>query len=195
MTQRHLWLLDPGHGIDTPGKRSPDGSLREYEFNRAIAWRMLVRLTAKDIAAAILVPEIEDVPLSDRVRRADAFVGGGLPPIVVSIHANAGGGTGWEVWTSPGETDSDKIATVFYDEAGALPGLGRRHDYTDGDPDKESRFTILTRTKAPAVLVEHAFMDTEHDLAILKSRTGRDAFVACNVDAIVRIEKEGIPGP
>ena len=30
-------LIDAGHGIDTPGKRSPDGSFREYLWNREIA--------------------------------------------------------------------------------------------------------------------------------------------------------------
>lgn len=30
-------LLDPGHGSDTPGKRSPDGHFREYAYNRHLA--------------------------------------------------------------------------------------------------------------------------------------------------------------
>ena len=32
-------LIDNGHGIETPGKRSPDGVLREYAWNRLIASR------------------------------------------------------------------------------------------------------------------------------------------------------------
>ena len=30
-------LIDNGHGVDTAGKRSPDGSLREYKYTREIA--------------------------------------------------------------------------------------------------------------------------------------------------------------
>ena len=30
-------LLDAGHGESTPGKRSPDGRLREYKYCREIA--------------------------------------------------------------------------------------------------------------------------------------------------------------
>lgn len=30
-------LIDNGHGRETPGKRSPDGTLREYAWNRLIA--------------------------------------------------------------------------------------------------------------------------------------------------------------
>ena len=49
---KYLWLLDPGHGIDTPGKRSPlwpDGTqLMEFEFNRDIV-RRCIRM-ADDVA-------------------------------------------------------------------------------------------------------------------------------------------------
>lgn len=33
-------LIDNGHGINTPGKQSPDGRLREYEYARLIASRL-----------------------------------------------------------------------------------------------------------------------------------------------------------
>lgn len=32
---------DNGHGIDTPGKRSPDGRFLEYKFNLEIAVRIV----------------------------------------------------------------------------------------------------------------------------------------------------------
>ena len=32
-----MWiLLDNGHGIQTPGKRSPNGTLLEYKYTREI---------------------------------------------------------------------------------------------------------------------------------------------------------------
>lgn len=30
-------LIDNGHDVNTPGKRSPDGRFREYKYNREIA--------------------------------------------------------------------------------------------------------------------------------------------------------------
>lgn len=56
-------LIDNGHGIDTPGKRSPDGVLREYAWNRLIAGRVVSALTDLGHDAALLVPETEDLPL------------------------------------------------------------------------------------------------------------------------------------
>ena len=37
-------LTDPGHGIDTLGKRSPDGKLRECKYAREIAAEVVKRL-------------------------------------------------------------------------------------------------------------------------------------------------------
>ena len=51
-------ILDNGHGIDTPGKRSPiwaDGSqLFEYEFNRAITSRVYSALIVLGIDVVLL---------------------------------------------------------------------------------------------------------------------------------------------
>ena len=39
-------LLDPGHGLNTPGKRSPDGTFLEAAYNREIAQLTLAQLQA-----------------------------------------------------------------------------------------------------------------------------------------------------
>lgn len=36
-------LIDNGHGVETPGKRSPDGRFREYQDNRLLG-RAIVEL-------------------------------------------------------------------------------------------------------------------------------------------------------
>lgn len=53
-------LTDNGHGIDTPGKRSHNGALREYAWNRHIAGRVVSALTDLGHNAALIVPEQED---------------------------------------------------------------------------------------------------------------------------------------
>ena len=40
-----------------------------------------------------------------------------------------------------------------------------RVDFSDGDADKERKFTVLTKTKGPAILIEIGFMDNAEDLA------------------------------
>ena len=188
-------LLDNGHGKETAGKRSPvwsDGSqLFEWEFNRDIVCRIVEKLQADGIPYRVLVPEENDVSLTERAKRANEYAKEfNGKAYVLSIHANAGGGTGWEVYTSPGQTPSDAIATVLCNEAEkefAPDGWKMRFDHTDGDPDKENQFYILKHTVCPAVLSENFFMDTEKDCRFMLSDAGRERIAKIHYEAIKRI--------
>lgn len=183
-------ILDNGHGCDTAGKRSPkwaDGTqLLEYEFARDVVKRIETLLTARNIRCKVLVPERIDISLGERVRRANRIYDDNKgKAILISIHANAGGGTGWEAWTSVGQTKSDKLATMLYARAGEyFKGWRTRTDMSDGDPDKESQFYILKHTKCPAVLTENFFMDTEKDCRYIMSDEGRSTIAEMHVKAI-----------
>lgn len=187
-----LWIIDNGHGINTSGKRSPwyDGSqLREYEFTRDIVRRLVMLLKWANIEYCVLVPEPEDIPLLKRVSRANTW---GNNAVLVSIHANAGGGRGVEVFTSPGQTKSDYIATVFINSFMAVfPEARIRTDISDGDPDKEANFTVLTRTSMPAILTESFFMDNERECRhYLMTDEGRQLIAMAHYQAIASIERK-----
>lgn len=187
------FLLDNGHGVNTPGKRSPkwkDGSqLFEFEFNRDIVKRIAKGLDSLVIPYKILVPEEIDISLGERVRRTNAI----KDSILISVHANAGGGTGFEIFTSPGKTQSDSIATVFCQECEkAFPEFKMRFDKSDGDPDKEADFYVLTKSKGPAILTENLFMDTESDCKFLMSEQGRQRIAEYHIRAIKRIVSDGL---
>ncbi len=64
-------LIDNGHGLNTPGKRSPDGTFLEASYNREIAKRIVADLTDRGYDAQLLVPEDQDIPLSERVKRVN----------------------------------------------------------------------------------------------------------------------------
>ncbi len=61
-------FIDNGHGHFTPGKRSPDGQLREAFFNREIARRIVLDLQYGGYDAELLVPEDDDISLKERCR-------------------------------------------------------------------------------------------------------------------------------
>ena len=187
-------LIDAGHGIDTPGKRSPDGKLREWEKNRQIARYVLEHLALRDIDARLLVPEDKDISLIERCRRAneEALIYGVSNCLLLSIHCNAAGNgsqwmnaTGWCAYTCPGETEADRFATSLYHAAERhLPGHKIRKDYSDGDPDIEAPFYILKHTYVPAVLTENLFMDSFSDYQFLMSEKGLRSIVGLHVDGI-----------
>ena len=192
-------ILDAGHGSDTDGKRSPiwgDGAqLMEWEFNRDIVRRIAEKLDSLPIPYLefpykILVPEDEDVSLSERCKRVNQiYKENNKNAYLLSVHANAGGGSGWECFTSVGETKSDAIAEVFCTEAKkAFIDKRMRFDHSDGDLDKESQFYILRNTDCPAILTENFFMDTESDCRYIMSEEGRDSIAQMHVEAIKQIK-------
>ena len=61
-------LLDNGHGIEIPGKRSPDGVLLEYAYNREIARAIHEHLQLRGIDSELVVPEEADISLYERCR-------------------------------------------------------------------------------------------------------------------------------
>lgn len=184
-------ILDNGHGKETKGKRSPvwpDGSqLLEWEFNRDIVCRLAEMLLLDDRNCEVLVPEMSDVPLSERCRRAnEIYDRENGRCFLISIHSNAGGGSGIEVYTSRGETRADAIAFELYNQLDEEFGKEwpMRADWADGDPDKEEDFYILSRTKCPAVLVELFFMDNEKDCRFILSEEGRQRCASAIYKAI-----------
>jgi N-acetylmuramoyl-L-alanine amidase len=194
--KRHLILLDNGHGNNTAGKRSPDGVLLEYQYTREITKNIYNVLKALGYNVEILVPELYDVSLSERVRRINQYCNdyGVSNVVVVSVHINAAGnGTQWmtargfSVYTSKGKTKSDELATIMYEEAEKSHiEFKIRRDFSDGDPDWEENFTILTRTKCPAVLSENFFMDNKDDVNFLLSQTGKDVVKNIHINSIIR---------
>ncbi|HIF9333064.1 TPA: N-acetylmuramoyl-L-alanine amidase [Photobacterium damselae] len=194
-------LLDAGHGgivdgvYQTSGKRSPvwsDGTqLFEGEFNRAIVRGIHQKLVANGIDARILVPEQEDISLGERVKRANDIYRSNPDAscYFISVHANAGGGSGFEVYTYHGQSKSDEladcIALAFKDE---FPDEPLRVDQRDGDLDKEANFYVLRKTAMPAVLTENFFMDNEEECKeILMTIEGRSKIINFHVNGIIKM--------
>ena len=65
-------LIDNGHGIQTKGKRSPDGNLLEYAYTRELARQIVAALKVRGYDSELLVHEDDNIPLSERVRRINA---------------------------------------------------------------------------------------------------------------------------
>ena len=177
-------LIDPGHGIDTPGKRSPDGLFLEYLWNRQVADLLLERLVSMGIDASLVVTETNDVTLRNRVNRVNTICNkvGASNVLLVSIHANAAGNgsswmnaKGWSCYTSKGKTKSDQAAECLYDAfEEEFPERKIRKDLSDGDRDWEENFYVLEKSRCPAVLLENFFYDNKEECAwMLQEETKR----------------------
>jgi N-acetylmuramoyl-L-alanine amidase len=161
--------IDPGHGGIIHGKYTTKGKMFEhpgftfYEgvFNRAVALHLADILVSNGISHYFTTDTNEDISLPLRATRVNNFsmVYPDHKHLLLSLHGNAAGieeASGIEVCTTPGITDADKYATPIHT---SLKGMGwkMRSDYSDGDPDKEERFYMLTQVIPPAVLIESGF--------------------------------------
>lgn len=193
-------LIDPGHGIDTPGKRSPDGLFREYLWNRQVADLILEGLVSAGIDASLVVTETNDVSLKNRVNRVNTICNrlGAPNVLLVSIHANAAGNgsawmnaKGWSCYTSKGKTKSDQVAECLYDAFEAeFQDRKIRKDMSDGDRDWEENFYVLQKSKCPAVLLENFFYDNREECAWMLQEETKKRIASAAVKGIIKYIKK-----
>ncbi len=185
-------IIDNGHGgmiagiYQTHGKRSPIWSdksqLFEGEFNRAIKARVIELLNFQDIPYLDLVPENRDVTLTTRINRANKFHSEhNRNTFLYSIHSNAGGGEGCEVFIS--ESASSKSKEIAR-EAERQYELQFPNETWRGI--KRKNFTMVHKSAMPAVLFEYFFMDNERECKnYLLTQRGRDQIAKHCYDTIL----------
>lgn len=204
---KYIYLIDAGHGgiIDgvyvTPGKRGnakPDGTFyAEGVGNRVIRDYLAAGLHGNDIEFHYVTVGQEDVSLPKRVEIINNLCKSYKKPcVLISIHSNAATSVqahGWEVWTTIGETKSDDIASICFQEAIKVLkkfNISFRKDMKDGDTDKESNFYIIKNSSCPAILTENLFMTNEVECKLLESEEGMKALAQLHLQTILRVEKE-----
>ena len=193
-------LIDPGHGIDTPGKRSPDGLFLEYLWNRQVADLILEGLLSAGIDASLVVTETNDVSLRNRVNRVNTICNrvGASNVLLVSVHANAAGNgsawmnaRGWSCYTSKGKTKSDQVAECLYDAfEEEFQDRKIRKDMSDGDRDWEENFYVLQKSKCPAVLLENFFYDNREECAWMLQEETKKRIASAAVKGIIKYIKK-----
>jgi len=189
---KKVWLLDAGHGGVTPGGvyvtdpnfdpaipgpgrkcyAHPDGTyVLEGQFNRLVRDEIIQLLVrSQGMRWKIINHGHEDMPLINRTAYANRLQSQHGDCVYLSIHGNAhtveNVGKGFEVYTSKGETESDKIADVWLDEMGLkFPGKVDRGE-------KDRNFWVLRNTSCPSILTESFFMNTLEDAKIMSSIEG-----------------------
>lgn len=180
-------ILDPGHGIETPGKRSPDGSFVEYSFSREMADRIKWHLERHGVATVYTVYDETDMSLADRCKVANESGA----DVFVSLHANAAGtgkswtsSHGWEIYVYKKGSYSEGLAKAIQNHSIPANGLTDRGI-------KAERFYVIRNVNMPAVLIEHAFYTNKDEVALLKSPEYREQLAIMDAKGI--LEFLGVP--
>ena len=196
-------VLDCGHSKKTGGKRSPDGRFLEYKQNRILGKLIGEKLTSMGIEWCFTydLEDDNDLGLSKRASVANEKCKkyGSKNVLLLSLHYNAFGDglsfnntKGFSIWTTKGNTISDKYGEIFFKTAQEiLIPLGRtvKKDISDGDGDYEQNFTVIYKTICPSVLFEFGFYTNVEEMEWLMSEEGLEVCSNIVIEGIKKIEK------
>lgn len=173
---KYTYILDPAHGKNVAGKRSPDGKHREYLWSRWFIESIMIDSRSRHYDFEYPLQDQEnEIGLSAR-KEIYNKIQTGKPKIVISFHNNAAGmgdkwmnARGFSAYTSKGQTKSDVFAEIMIDKfIERFPKLKTRIETIDGDKDYEANFTILMGNYS-AILLEILFQDNIEDVIVLNS--------------------------
>lgn len=146
--------VDKGHTVQNGGVCGACGLLKESVENRPVGNKVIEKLRILGhtvIDCSCDYSKDRDEQLAAIVKKANAQ----KLDLFLSLHLNAGGGTGAEVYTtntSGAKSEAKKLIDTYCNRTGFK---NRGHKYAE--------FYVLRHTVAPAMLIEMAFVDTEAD--------------------------------
>lgn len=182
------FVLDPGHGGHDPGAVA--NGLREKDLTLAIV-KNIGRMLGEYEGAEVFYTRTDDRYLSLEERAAMANRIGA--DFFLSVHINAGGGTGFEsfIFNNP---DTKTIAYQNVIHAEIMKAIGNVRDRGK----KRANYAVLRETKMPAILTENLFIDNAGDAAKLKSDEFLSQIARGHVEGIAKafgLKKKVTPQP
>jgi len=149
-------MLDAGHGGKDSG--STAAGIREKDLNLSMTLKLGQLLEEKGYTVFYTRKFDEFIALDERAALANRK----KAHIFISMHCNSFTDTdanGMEVYYND-EKDADSLAKAVYDELlGALGTKGRDYAFAG--------YTVLSKSKMPAILVEAGFLSNDEERAML----------------------------
>lgn len=147
-------FIGVGHGGSDPGAVA--NGLREENLNLVTALACNEELVRHGVITLMSRITDEEDTLKQEISECNAFD----PALAVDIHHNAGGGDGVEVFHSINGGKGKVMAQNIIDEIVAL-GQNSRGIKTKKNASGLDWYGWIRQTKAPAVIVEVAFLDSK----------------------------------
>lgn len=149
-----------GHGGKDNGAMA--NGFKEDELNLTIGKACYETLKKHGVEAMISRTSDVDEKLNTKIAECNKY----NPDLCLDIHNNAGGGDGGETFYHHGGGKSKVMAQNILDEIVAL-GQNSRGIKTRLRSDGKDYYGFIRDTKAPAVIVECAFVDNKTDMQII----------------------------
>lgn len=153
-------FIGVGHGGSDPGAVA--NGFREKDLNLSIALACNEALVRHGIITLMSRTSDENDSLNEEIRECNAF----SPDFAVDIHNNAGGGDGAEAFYHYGGGTGKTLAENVLAEVVKI-GQNSRGAKTRKGSDGRDYYGFIRETKAPAVIIECAFVDNATDLQMI----------------------------
>lgn len=159
-------FISAGHGGSDPGAVA--NNTKEKDLNLSIALACRDELVRHGVEVKMSRTKDENDPLSDEIKECNAYG----PDLAVSIHNNAGGGDGGEVFYSHLGGKGKTLAENILAEIVKIGQNSRGAKIRKNNQGKDY-YGFIRSTNCPAVIVECAFVDNATDLKIIGTEAQR----------------------
>jgi len=172
-------FIDPGHGGNDPGAVA--NGLKEKDLTLKIAKKIRDKLQQyQNVQVKLSREGDQTLSLKQRTDMANAW----KADYLISIHINAGGGTGFESYiyngSYSGKAETDRKRGIIHDEImKQIAGVRDRGK-------KQANFHMVRESKMAAMLTENLFIDNANDAKLLKQDTFLDKIAHGHVQGIVK---------
>lgn len=180
--KRILVLIDPGHGGADPGAVAQGFGFREKDLTLSISKRIEATLNG-EYEVDVRLTRSTDTTLNLKARtdlanqlNADYFL---------SVHVNAGGGTGYEDFIFINLSDSSgtaKMRDILHAEI--MKVLEKYAIRNRGK--KKANFHVLRETRMSAALTENLFIDNANDQKLLRNTSFLNDIADAHAHGIAR---------
>ena len=161
-------FISAGHGGSDPGAVS--GNVKEKDLNLSIALACRDELVRHGVSVKMSRTKDENDPLSEEIKECNDYG----PDLAVSIHNNAGGGDGAEVFYHYGGGKSKVLAENVLEEIVKV-GQNSRGAKIRKNSNGKDYYGFIRETSCPSVILECAFVDNATDRQILATEGKRNA--------------------
>lgn len=168
-----LVVIDAGHNYSGVDTGATGNGLREQDITYYIAEKLKPMLERNGFQVVMtrnsLKENVSEESVSASLSRRAEIANRAGADLFISIHCNAGGGTGTETYYCTGSPDGKVFAKFVQD--GMVDAIG----LTDRGV-KSARYAVLRNTNMTAILVETGFIDSANDSVYLASNKYREIY-------------------
>lgn len=158
-----------GHGGADPGAAA--NGFKESYLALSIGLACIAELERHGVKVKASRTKDENDPLNEEIKECNSFG----PDLAVDIHINAGGGDGAEAWHTKNGGKGKILAENILAAVVAI-GQNSRGAKTRTNSAGKDYYGFVRETKAPAVIIECAFIDNKKDLGIIDTAAEQKAF-------------------